>query len=177
MRSALAKLALLLFCCGLIATAILSARNRLPEIGDRLKRENIPASASKATCGIPPPQMYPCFFPVVDGVKYAVIFDGSTLLVKSLYTNDRKFRTADGYRVGDVIDVSERSLIIFKDWDIFAPRRRDGWNPIVGHDICGPDGNSEKFDPCGYFFRKNHPGKAKIEGFLKGQGSPDRLSP
>lgn len=85
-----------------------------------------------------------------------------------IHTTDRKFKTADGFKVGDVIDVKENELMPYDGWYIFAPKTRDGWRPIVGMNIGCTDDRDEKFDVCGNVFREANPGKARIGGFSKG---------
>lgn len=168
MRRVPARLTVLLICGGVIAAAIASPINHLPKIGDKLNTKEIPASASKNECATSPSQFYPCFWPKIDGIKYMIAFDKNSLLVKCITTNDPRFKTVDGYKVGDVIDVPESALERSPYWDIYAPKTRDGWRPIVGIDLgCGGDSNS-KFDLCGDSFRAKNPGKAMIRGFSKG---------
>jgi hypothetical protein len=145
-----------------------SKLNHIPEIGDKLEKKNIPASAFKNMCAITADDFYPCFRPKIDGIEFMIAFEEHTFRVEYITTQDPKFKTADGLKVGDVIDVQEKDLVDYESWDIFAPRTRDGWRPIVGVSLfCSKDG-TDKYGLCGNVFRKAHPGKAEIMGFSKG---------
>ena len=143
----------------------------VPEIGEKLHPEDIAESASHNMCATQAAQSYPCFETLIDGVTYTIAFDDKNKnRVTYISTSDTKFKTADGYKVGDEIEFPRSQLRVNPYFEIYGPTTRDGWRPIVGLDLGPPEpekdstainlrGNTGKGDPI----------KTRIGGFSKGK--------
>ena len=87
-----------------------------------------------------------------------------------IYTDDERFRTDEGLKVGDVIPVARETLIVVPSFAIYAPTTRDGWRPIVGDDLLGKvrltDGT--ELDPKSKDDAKKS-GMSRIRAFSKGK--------
>jgi hypothetical protein len=151
-----------------LSASFLGAWEAVPEIGMKLADKRIPESAHHNLCITHSAQMDPCFEKVIRGVRYTIAFDARHR-VTYISTRDPAFRTEDGHRVGEVIEVQDDALEVILGWQIHAPKTRDGWRPIVGFDLgSGPSGRPE-FDIRGYQPKLGGHGKAKILGFSKGR--------
>jgi hypothetical protein len=168
MRPAHRIIVALFLLSGLCSAGVSSKRSHVPEVGEKLKKKAIPASAATNSCATSTEDSYPCFHPTIEGVEFLIAFSEKTLRVQFVHTDDKKFKTLDGLKVGDVINVAESSLIAYPAWEIYAPKTRDGWRPVVGFNLLCSDGGKGEFDTCDDAFRKSNPGKARIRGFSKG---------
>jgi hypothetical protein len=79
--------------------------------------------------------MDPCVERVFDGIKYQIAYSDETHRVSYVYTNDEKFRTVDGLKVGDSIPVSRKTVRALPRWLAYAPTARDGWQAIVADNL------------------------------------------
>ena len=143
----------------------------VPEIGEQLHRKSIPESASHNMCMTQAAQTYPCFDKPIDGVTYTIAFDDKNKnRVTYISTRDPKFKTADGYKVGDEIEFPRSQLQVNPYFEIYGPTTRDGWRPIVGLDLgpLVPDKNSVAIDLRGNT-GTGDPIKTRITGFSKGK--------
>lgn len=113
-----------------LSQPILAAQAHVPKIGERLDRKHVADSANQNRCMTHSGQIDPCFEKRISGIEYTIAFDGQHR-VTYISTKDSAFRTSDGYRVGDEIEVS-RDLQVIPGYEIHARNTRDGWRPIVG---------------------------------------------
>lgn len=99
-------------------------------------------------------QVDPCFEHTFAGVRYTVAYNRETQHISYLFTEDDKFKTEDGLKVGDEIAVSRRNCA-WPGWEMPGPTTTDGWRPIVGW-------NAEVKLTDGTFFRLggNHAGRS-----------------
>ena len=159
----------------LLSQPMFADLTHVPEIGEKLHAKNIPESASHNMCVTQAAQAYPCFDKLIDGVTYTIAFDDNNEnRVTYISTSDPKFKTADGYKVGDEIEFPRSQLQVNPYFEIYGPSTRDGWRPIVGLDLGPPEpekngtaislrGNIGSGDPI----------KTKIGGFSKGKDQLD----
>ncbi len=103
-RASLCAIALLL------STGLLVGQTKLLGIGDKLSRRDIPDTPSRHLCMTHPAQIDPCFEKVLDGVRYTIAFNMDSRRVSYLFTNDSLFKTGDGKKVGDVIEISASEM-------------------------------------------------------------------
>jgi hypothetical protein len=106
--------------------------------GMRLPSAMVPKNNANV-CAATPSQTYPCIQNLdIDGVRFTVVgYDAHTRWIRYLFTRDEKFRTADGLRVGGLIDLAENEILSVAGWHIMGPRNKDGWRPIVGSFLDG----------------------------------------
>ena len=142
------------------------------DLGDRLISTQIPKHGT-TDCAATPSQTYPCVLGLeAGGVKFnAVGYDSKTKRVKYLMTSNAQFRTKEGLRVGDWIDVSEDQIVSISGWKIYGPKTKDGWHIVLGSALLGEtvqfqDGtvivpSAPRSDPPRL-------GKVQIRGFEKG---------
>jgi hypothetical protein len=79
-----------------------------------------------------PAQMDPCFERSFEGVRYTVAYSREMKLITYVYTEDHKFKTADGLKVGDEIAISEQNVRAWPGWEVHGPTTADGWRPLIG---------------------------------------------
>jgi hypothetical protein len=108
------------------------------DLGDRLSRAQIPKKRP-LECVVTPSQTYPCVQGLrVGGVTYTTVgYDSKSKRVKYLLTWDAQFRTKEGLRVGDWIEVKEDQIIPVPGWSIYGPTTTDGWHIILGSTLDG----------------------------------------
>jgi len=114
-----------------------------------------------------PAQIDPCVERYFDGVRYTVAFSKETKRITYLCTEDEKFRTADGLRVGSEIAVSEEDVRAWPGWEIHGPTTSDGWRPLIGWnlEVKLKDGSVLKL---GGTHDGSSSGTAIVEAFVKG---------
>jgi hypothetical protein len=163
----IAELALLF----LLSQPMFAALTRVPEIGEKLRRKDIPKSASHNMCVTHAAQADPCFDTLIGGIEYTIAFGDKGHRVTYISTSDPKFKTADGHKVGDEIEFPRSQLHGSSYWEIYGPTTQDGWRPIVGFDL-GPleptEKNGTKIDLRGNA-GKGDPVKTTIGSFSKGK--------
>jgi hypothetical protein len=146
------------------------------DVGDRLMSAQIPKHGN-VQCVATPSQTYPCVVGLeVGGVKFNTVgYDSTTKRVKYLATSDARFRTKEGLRVGDWIDVSEDQVLSVYGWNIYGPTTKDGWHIVLGFalPIKGVDGTVRFQDgtvvlPSGSRTGPSRIGKVQIREFEKG---------
>jgi hypothetical protein len=103
------------------------------DLGDRLTSAQT-LKNNTLVCAATPSQTYPCVLDLtISGVKFSSVgYDSETKRVKYLITSDAKFRTKEGLRVGDWIEVSEDQVTSYPGWNIYGPRTKDGWHIVLG---------------------------------------------
>lgn len=109
------------------------------DLGDRLTSAQIPKNSTFLVCAATPSQTYPCVQDLkISGVKFNTVgYDSETKQVKYLVISDAQFRTKEGLRVGDWIEVSEDQVISYAGWNIYGPKTKDGWHIILGSALLG----------------------------------------
>jgi hypothetical protein len=108
-----------------------AAPEPMPTIGTKVKKSWKKASKGQL-CMTHAAQLDPCFDGVFDSVEYKVAYSEQTKRVSYVSTSDKRFRTADGLRVGNEIRVTEENVRAVPGWEIWAPTTSDGWRPIIG---------------------------------------------
>lgn len=105
-------------------------------IGDRLTGTQI-SKNKNVECAATPSQTYPCVQGMTDkGIVFSIVgYDAKTKRIKYLYTIDEHFRTKEGLKVGDWIEVSEDQLIPVTGGFIYGPKTKEGWHIIVGRTL------------------------------------------
>ena len=121
----------------LLVTAIVGFSESPPAVGARFKK-GWAAGKERVVCMTQPAQLDPCVERVFDGVNYQVAYSEQKHRVTYLHTNDEKFRTAEGLKIGDSIPISQETLRAWPGWEMRAPMTGDGWWPIVGKLVSGP---------------------------------------
>lgn len=103
------------------------------DLGDRLTSVQL-LKNSNLVCAATPSQTYPCALDLtVSGVTFSSVgYDSKTKRVKYLVTSDAQFRTKEGLRVGDWIEVSEDQVTSYPGWRIYGPKTKDGWHIVLG---------------------------------------------
>jgi len=156
----------------LVAVASALAQEVPIDVGIKLNVAMVP-KRNRDLCAATPSQLYPCLMDVkIKGIKFSVIgYDPKTLQIRYLLIEDERFRTKEGFRVGDIIEVAENELVPVSGWHLYGPRTEDGWHPILGADslvfgntIKSVDGDS--VDMSKRIIGKSH--HFKIIGFDKG---------
>jgi len=82
-----------------------------------------------------PSQYRPYFNIVIDSVKYTIAYDKENLEIKYIYTNDKKFKTSHGLKIGQKISLTKDEVLIYPNWNIYSKKSDDGWFPIIGSDL------------------------------------------
>lgn len=116
----------LLFAC------VSAVSEQPPNIGSKFKR--LWRSKESGLCMTSSAQLDPCVERIFDGIKYSIAYSTDTHRVTYVYTDDDKFRTIDGLKVGDSIPVSRETVVGWPGWQSYAPPTRDGWLPVIGFD-------------------------------------------
>jgi hypothetical protein len=108
------------------------------DLGDRLTSAKI-LENNTLVCAATPSQTYPCVEDLkVSGVKFSTVgYDSKTKRVKYLVTSDAQFRTKEGLRVGDWIELSEDQVTSYAGWHIYGPKTKDGWHIVLGSTLLG----------------------------------------
>jgi len=143
----------------------------LPVLGAKLKKKWTAQDPDAGElCLVHSAQMYPCVDLAFDGVRYWIGYDEHTKRVTYIYTDDEKFRTNAGLKVGDVIPVASKTLTVVPSVAVYAATTGDGWRPEVGHGLPGKvkltDGT--ELDPMNKDDAKKS-GMSKILAFSKGK--------
>lgn len=103
-----------------------------PQLGKHIV---VPRGAELGVCMSSPGQLDKCFRAVVNGIKYTVAFRRRGLrgnIATHVYTDDQKFQSPEGLRVGDVVAVENpESLIAAPGFEIYGNKGK-GWIPVVG---------------------------------------------
>jgi hypothetical protein len=139
-------------------------------VGMQLPSAMVPKNNTNL-CAATPSQMYPCLQSAkIGGVLFTVVgYDTHTRRIRYLATQDESFRTADGLRVGGLIDLAENEIFSVAGWHIIGPKTKDGWRPILGSFPVGNVINSADGEVVD--LTKPVPGRMhrfKIVGFDKG---------
>jgi hypothetical protein len=116
----------LLFAC------VSAVSEQPPNIGSKFKKSW--RSKESGLCMTSSAQLDPCVERVFDGIKYSIAYGTDTHRVTYVYTDDEKFRTIDGLKVGDSIAVSRDTVVGEPGWQSYAPATGNGWLPVVGFD-------------------------------------------
>ncbi len=80
-------------------------------------------------------QFDPCVWTTVDGIVYMIAFrqrDGKNYFVTRVSTNDTKFKSPDGIRVGDEITVNGPEDVFEAPYFEVYAKSKTNWIPIVG---------------------------------------------
>ena len=125
MRSSLSAAFMLL-----LATASPNSEH-LPVIGAKFEK-SWAANQQRQECLTQLAQFDVCAEHTFDGIKFQVAYSQQADTVTHLYTEDKRFQTADGLKVGDSIPITPEALIVFPGWRIYGPETKDGWHPILG---------------------------------------------
>ncbi|REJ75381.1 MAG: hypothetical protein DWQ47_07835 [Acidobacteria bacterium] len=107
------------------------------EIGEKLPESYLKKQKKNHLLAIHPSHYSPFFETKIDGVVYAIAFDKETKEIWYIQTSDEQFVTKDGFRVDKEIEIKGSAILIYPYWDVYGPRTKDGWWPVVGH-IVGP---------------------------------------
>lgn len=137
------------------------------ELGAILPKKDIPKKPQEMAVRC-------CFSPFIEknyeGVKYTVAFNRKTREIIYLYTWDKNFKTKDGYKIGDSIDVS-LDQTSKNGFTIYGQETSDGWFPVVGYTLRLP-GEIENPNPFENA-KQNEIIKVEILAFAKGMwGNP-----
>jgi hypothetical protein len=108
------------------------------DVGTRLPSGAVPKN-NKNLCAATPSQTYPCLLDAeFGGVRFTVVgYEPHTRRIRYLATQDENFRTADGLRVGGLIDLAENEIFSMAGWHTMGPQSKDGWRPILGTLLVG----------------------------------------
>ena len=143
------------------------------EIGSQIDSMYISKSTGHLYTG--PSQIRPCFEIIVDGIKYTVAFDKSTLKIKYIFTSDKNFETSNGLKVGSEIKVLKKEVKIFRGWNVYSGKTDDGWDQLIGinFQLEYRDGTKVKDNQLPRFipedaFKDSTSLSFKIIGFKKG---------
>jgi hypothetical protein len=101
-----------------------------PTIGSKFNKK-WKAEKEPSLCMTESSQLDPCVDLAFDGINHRVAYSQLTHKVAYVYTNDEKFRTTSGLKVGDPIPVSRKTVRALAGWQVYAPTTSDGWRPIV----------------------------------------------
>jgi len=132
-----------------------------PEIGSVLSKTLIPKKQNNLLL-THPAQLRPYIERKIDGVKYAIAYDEDSRKIVYIFTNDEHFRTKDGLKVGQHIDLTSEQITRYPGWEIRGPKGKDGWNPIIGYDL--PEANPVLKES----FERGKTVTVRIEAFSKG---------
>lgn len=101
------------------------------------------------------------------GLAFDIVYSGDERKIIQIRTQDPYFKTEDGMGVGREIEVVKEDFFWIWQLEIRAPATKDGWHPVVGHDIEGKERKPN-------FVERLSPGektKVRILGFIKDQYS------
>jgi hypothetical protein len=115
----------------LVALLLVTRLDQL-NLGVQLDKGQVP-KRGKVACAATPSQTYPCVTMKIEDVEFTVGYQEESLRIKYLSTQDKKFRTPDGFQVGTSVTVREDQLVHVPGWKILGPRLESGWRPVFGH--------------------------------------------
>lgn len=122
----------------------------VPRVGDAIHPAEMPA---KMQCAVAAAQTWPCFYGEMDGIVYRVAYKPETFgssVVMDVRTSDRKFRTPEGLKIGDVfVATGLKDLIIQPYFAVYGNSDTD-WIPVVGSidKVCVvQEGKQDAFQP------------------------------
>jgi len=109
----------------------------------------------------------------IDGIKFTIAYDEKTREITYLSTYDSGFKSVQGFRVGDYVDVNGNEIVAYPGWEIRAPGGEDGWQLLIGFNsemTVWSDKNEVKLKlaPTQYNLPADQVVKAKIVAFVKG---------
>lgn len=156
------------------AEAIMWAQSEIklraePQLGERIM---VRRGAELGLCMSSPGQLDKCFRMTANGVKYTVAFRRRGLrgnVATHVYTDDSKFQSLDGLRVGDIATVeNSESIIAAPGFEIYA-KVGNGWLPVVGFngevDVVHAGKPDEKRDAKMLAPTQQNPVRLRIRGF------------
>jgi hypothetical protein len=155
-----------------------------PELGEHIA---VPRRADVGRCMSSPGQLDKCVKVSVNGISYIVGYRKRGVhgnIVTYVHTDDPRFRSPEGLRVGVVATVdSSESLIAAPGWEIYG-RKGWGWIPVVGFsgqvDVIREGQADEKRLVAALNPSTQRPVHLRIRGFTKrghSSGSKDRQQP
>lgn len=68
----------------------------------------------------------------INKVTYVIAYDDKTRKIKYLSTDDPDFKSSQGLKVGDFLEVKGDHVYVMPGWEIRAPGGEDGWEPLIG---------------------------------------------
>jgi hypothetical protein len=144
-------------------------------IGSEIPASELAEEKSARLYMTAPAQLRPFIEREIDKVRYVIAYDDKTLRIKYLSTNDPDFKSSQGLKVGDFLDVKGDQVSVLPGWEIRAPGGEDGWQPLIGFNseltvlrehkevkLTVPEGQ--------YNLPAKQTIKAKIMAFVKGGG-------
>jgi hypothetical protein len=138
------------------------------EVGATLPAKSVPPKNRKMYM-THSAQFRPYIRKEIKGIKYIIAYDEKNLVIKYISTHDQKFKSANGLKVGDYVEVNDEQLAVYPGWEIRGPEDKDGWQTLIGFDseMTVLDEKAEtKIKLRDYHLEQ--PVKAKILAFVKG---------
>lgn len=74
----------------------------------------------------------------IDEVEYVIAYDEKTREITYINTSDSSFRAENGSKVGDCLKLKRDQIIIKSNWEIYGPKTKDGWYPVIGYNTNRP---------------------------------------
>src|SRR5262245_7707360 len=71
----------------------------------------------------------------VNGIEFTIAFSESSRKIVYVNTEDEKFKTQSGLRIGDWIEIKKEDFYVIPQREIRGPATLDGWEPVVGYDV------------------------------------------
>jgi len=104
---------------------------KVPAIGDLVAFN----TGRHTECMVASAQMYPCVLALVDGILYTISYrdDIGGGRVMCVETSDPRFKSPEGLRTGDVIEVKSNDEITGDPYFRYHLSRGKLWMPIVGY--------------------------------------------
>jgi hypothetical protein len=117
---------------GFVGPGLLASDQPL-KVGARLQSFVLRAKSDKRhICMTQPAQMDPCVEARIAGINYTIAYGEKTGRITYVFTSDKAFRTTDGVRVGETVDLSEEQILAWPGWEIRGPETPDRWYPLLG---------------------------------------------
>jgi len=140
------------------------------EVGSMLPAKYIPKN-NRAQYMTHSAQFRPYIMSEIVGVTFIIAYDEKSNVIKYISTFDKQFKSSDGFRVGDYIEVKDDQVTAFPGWEIRGPKDKNGWQPLIGFNsemIVHKSGHDLKIELKQYHLPSQQPVNAKITGFVKG---------
>ncbi|MCO6509669.1 MAG: hypothetical protein J5I65_02660 [Aridibacter famidurans] len=115
-----------------LSSQMANAQKLKLEIGEKLPESYLKKQKNNHLLAIHPSHYSPFFETKIDGVVYAIAFDKETKEIWYIKTTDEKFVTKDGRKVDEEIEITGRDVFVYPYWDVYGPRTKDGWWPVIG---------------------------------------------
>lgn len=140
------------------------------EVGAKLPAKYIPKNNRKLYM-THSAQLRPFIVQEIEGITYIIAYDEKDSVIKYISSNDKEFKSEDGLRTSDYIEVQADQVIAYPGWEIRGPVNKKGWQPLLGFVskmTVLDNGKDTELILVEHRLPAGKSVKAKIIGFVKG---------